>query len=74
MLTYRDCQEKDKDFVYILTKTNMFDYFEKFLPEGWNDEKFWRGFDQERILILEQGNKRIGFLDSEKKEEGFIYS
>jgi len=72
MLSFRKCQEKDKVFVYSLTKKNMFDYFNKFLPEGWSDEKFWNGFDIERIIILESGENFAGFLDLESKAD-FLY-
>jgi len=72
MLTLRKAQEKDGPFVYSLTKKNMFDYFDKFLPEGWSDEKFWKGFDMARIIILESGENLAGFLDLESKAD-FLY-
>ena len=62
MLDFRKGLENDRIFVYNLTKKNMYNYFNKFLPEGWSDEKFWEGFNIERILILEEESKQIGFF------------
>lgn len=72
MLTLRKAQEKDGPFVYNLTKENMFDYFNKFLPEKWSDKKFWKNLNLDRILILESGIVPVGFLDLDVKED-FLY-
>jgi len=70
MIKYRRANAKDGLFIYNLLKENMHSYFQDFLPEGWDDNKFWEGFNPERILIFERMGKRMGFLDCERRKEG----
>jgi len=47
MIKYRRANAKDGLFIYNLLKENMHSYFQDFLPEGWDDNKFWEGFNPE---------------------------
>jgi len=65
MLRTRPCEERDRQFCYSLTQTNMGEYFDRNTDKGWSEVKFHLGFDPKRITIFEVNRKRIGFYDAE---------
>jgi len=75
MLTKRPCTKEDRGFVYDLLKENLGEYFDRNTKEGWSDEKFDKGFDPDRITILEIDKKPVGFYDVEKIDDKkpFLY-
>ncbi|MFH0836625.1 MAG: hypothetical protein V1870_00690 [Candidatus Aenigmatarchaeota archaeon] len=75
MLSRRSCSDEDREFVYSIMKENMEGYFNRNTPEKWSDDKFHKGFDPDRIKILEIDGCSIGFYDVEDvyANESFLY-
>lgn len=62
---YRQCESEDRLFVYQTMRANLEEYFRRFSPEGWSDNKFFSGFNKERIKIIQTEDLRVGFWDLE---------
>ncbi len=75
MLSLKKCSEQDKEFIYKTTKDSMAEFFNKYLPGGWSDEKFHSGFNKDKITIFEIDGLPIGFYDIEEicNKEPYLY-
>ena len=70
----RECNEKDYNFVYNLTKRNMKVFVDRYWG-GWNARTFRENYRPDRIKILQYGSRRIGLYEVDwKKRYCFLNS